>query len=121
MFSHSVMSNSLMPHGLQLTSSSVHGISQARILDWVGISFCRDGQGLGLAGQQGSWGQEVAGKVKVKVAQLCLTLCGPMDYTAHEILQTRILEWVAIPSSRGSFQPRDRTQVSWIAGKFFTS
>ena len=80
-----------------------------------------DGQGLGLAGQQGSWGQEVAGKVKVKVTQLCLTLCGPMDYTAREILQTRILEWVAIPSSRGSFQPRDRTQVSWIAGKFFTS
>ena len=40
--SHSVMSNSLMPHGLQLTSSSVHGISQARILYWVGISFSRE-------------------------------------------------------------------------------
>ena len=35
--------------------------------------------------------------VKVKVAQLCLTLCDPMDYTAHRILQARILEWVAIP------------------------
>ena len=36
------------------------------------------------------------------------------------ILQARILEWVAIPSSRGSSQPRDRTQVSHIAGRFFT-
>ena len=36
------------------------------------------------------------------------------------ILQARILEWVAMPSSRGFSQPRDRTQVSWIAGRFFT-
>ena len=42
MLSHSVMSNSLMPHGLQLTSSSVYGISQARILEWVAISFSRE-------------------------------------------------------------------------------
>ena len=51
----------------------------------------------------------------VKVAQSCLTLCGPTDYTVHEILQARILEWVAFPFFRGSFQPRDRTQVSEIA------
>ena len=51
-------------------------------------------------------------KVKVKVAQSCLTLCNPMDYTAHGILQARILEWVAVPSSRGSSQLRDQTQVS---------
>ena len=38
----------------------------------------------------------------------------------HEILQARILEWVAIPFSRGSSQPRDQTQVSHIAGRFFT-
>ena len=37
------------------------------------------------------------------------------------ILQARILEWVAFPFSRGSFQPRDRTQVSYIVGGFFTS
>ena len=37
-------------------------------------------------------------KVNVKVAQLCPTLCNPVDYTAHGILQARILEWVAIPS-----------------------
>ena len=41
-------------------------------------------------------------KVKVKVAQLCPTLCDPMDYRVHGILQARILEWVAIPFSRGS-------------------
>ena len=53
---------------------------------------------------------------KVKVAQSCLTLCNPMDYTVHGILQARILEGVAIPFSRGSSQPRDRTQVSHTAG-----
>ena len=45
----------------------------------------------------------------------------PMDYTVHGIPQARILEWVAIPSSRGSSQLRDWTQVSHIAGRFFTS
>ena len=60
-------------------------------------------------------------KVKVKFAQLCLTLCDPIDYTVHGILQARILEWVAVPFSRGYSQPRDRSQVSHIAGGFFTS
>ena len=46
-------------------------------------------------------------EVRVKVTQLCLTLCNPMDYTVHGILQARILKWVAFPFSRGSFQPRD--------------
>ena len=59
--------------------------------------------------------------VYVKVAQSCPTLCDLMDYTVHGILQARILEWVAFPFSRGSFQPRDRTQVSHIADRFFTS
>ena len=53
---------------------------------------------------------------KVKIAQSCLTLCGPVDYTVHGILQARILEWVAFLFSRESSQPRDRTQVSCIAG-----
>ena len=44
-------------------------------------------------------------EVKVKVAQLCLTLWDPMDYTVNGLLQARILEWVALPFSRGSFQP----------------
>ena len=56
----------------------------------------------------------------MKVTQSCPTLCDPMDYTIHGILQARILEKVAGPFSRGSSQPRDRTQVSRIAGRFFT-
>ena len=45
-------------------------------------------------------------KVKVKVTQSCPTLCDPMDYIVHGILQARVLEWVAFPFSRGSSQPR---------------
>ena len=65
---------------------------------------------------------EHQGKVKMRVAQLCPTLCNPMDYIVHGILQVRILEWVAFPFSRVIFptqessQPRDQTQVSHIAG-----
>ena len=44
---------------------------------------------------------------KVKVTLSCLTLCDPMDCRVHAVLQTRTLEWVAIPFSRGSSQPRD--------------
>ena len=55
--------------------------------------------------------------VLCSVIQLCLTPCNPMDCSSsgssvHGILQVRILEWVAMPSSRGSSQSRDRTQVS---------
>ena len=58
------------------------------------------------------------------VTQSSLTLCNPMNCSmpgssVHGIFQTRILEWVAISSSRGSSQPRDRTQVSCTAGRFF--
>ena len=61
----------------------------------------------------------------VLVAQECLTLCNPMDcsppgFSVHGILQARILEWLAIPFSRESSQPRDWTWVSFIAGRFFT-
>ena len=58
---------------------------------------------------------------KVKVAQSCLPLCDPMDCIVHEVLQARILEWVSFPFSRGSSKPRDGTQVSRFAGRFFTS
>ena len=81
--------------------SSVHGVSQARILEWVAISFSKTA----------TW--------KVKVAQSCPTLCDPMDYAVHGILQARILEWVAFSFSRGSSQPRDRTQVTRITDGFF--
>ena len=65
------------------------------------------------------------GKMKVKVTQLCPTLCDPMDYIVHGLLQTRILEWVAftffgdLPNP--GIEPRSPTQVFSIAGGFFTS
>ena len=59
--------------------------------------------------------------MRVKVAQSCPTLCDPIGYTVHGILQARILEWVAFPFSQELSQPRDRTQVSHTAGRFFTS
>ena len=62
--------------------------------------------------------------VCVLAAQLCL-ICDPLDCSPpgssiHGILQARTLEWVAMPSSRGSSQPKDWTWVSCIAGGFFT-
>ena len=57
--------------------------------------------------------------------QSCLTLCGPKDCSppgssVHGTLQARILEWAAIPFSRGSSRPQDRTRLSCTAGRFFT-
>ena len=63
--------------------------------------------------------------VCVLVAQLCPTLCDPMDYSPpdssiHGISQSRILEWVTIPFSWESSWPRDQTRVFCITSKFFT-
>ena len=63
--------------------------------------------------------------VCVLVSQLCLTLCDPMDYSSsdssvHGILQSRILDWVAIPFSSKTSQPKDQSQISCITGRFFT-
>ena len=87
---------------------------------------------------QGIWEQELmagwdmgmgrrAGESKgLRWNQLCAVLswdrlCDPMDWgSVHGLLQARILEWVAMPSSRESSQSRDWTQVSCIAGRFFT-
>ena len=62
--------------------------------------------------------------VCVLVSQSCSTLCDLMDYSppsssVHGIFQARTLEWVAISFSKGSSQPRNRTQVSCTAGRFF--
>ena len=91
----------------RLTGSSVHGISQARILMWVAISFCRRssqprGQTRIFCIVGGYFTTELPGKPLNKslfpclVAQSCLTLCNPMDcslpgYSVHRILQARIL------------------------------
>ena len=84
---------------------------------------------------QGTWVPSLVGELRFRVcvcvcasvgsaAQSCPTLCDPTDCSSpgssvHGILQARILEWVAIPFSRGSSQPRDQTQASCIAGRFF--
>ena len=112
-----------------LPGSSVHGIFQASILEWLAISFSRiwifptQRLNLGLLHYKQIlyhlshyWSP-----VKVKVTQSCLTLCNAMDCIVHGILQARIIEWVVFPFSRGSSQPRDRTGVSCTAGGFFTN
>ena len=63
--------------------------------------------------------------MKMLVAQLCPALCdrmvcSPPGFTVHGIFQLRILEWVSISFSRGSFGVRDQTRVTCAAGRFFT-
>ena len=65
-------------------------------------------------------------RARAQPPQACLTLCGPKDCSlpgssVRGILQTGVLEWASTPFPRGSSPPRDRTQVSCIAGAFFTS
>ena len=78
-------------------------------------------------GGECSWGlpQDNRSLHFVLVAQSCLTLCNltdcsPPGSSVYGIVQARILEWVAIPLSRGPSPPRDRTHVPCIAGRFFT-
>ena len=67
--------------------------------------------------------------MRVKSLQSCPTLCDPLDCSLpgpsiHGFLQTRTLEWVAMPSSRGSSRPRDRTRISHVScvgRRFFTT
>ena len=91
-----------------LPGSSFHGISQARVLEWGAIA-CRT--------LQVKWSV----LYKSESHSVGRTLCNSMAYTVHGILQARILERVAFAFSRGSSQPRDETQVSLIAGGFFTN
>ena len=117
--------------------SSVHGILQARILEWVAFPSPGDLPDPGIkprspALQAESLPSEPPGKPiyvythistwkwKWKVLSR-FRLCDPMDYSVHGIFQARILEWVAFPFSRILSQLRDWTQVSRIAGRFFSS
>ena len=117
--------------------SSVHGILQARILKWVAISFSR----RSFPPRNQTQVSCIAGRFftteppenpvllhesesENEVAQSCPTFCNPVGCSrpgssVHGILQARILKWVAISFSRGSSQPKDRTQVSCIAGRCF--
>ena len=67
------------------------------------------------------WQMDLCHQSEAKLTQSRPTLCDPMGYTVHGILQARILEWVAFLFRRGSSQPRDWTKVYRIAGRFFTS
>ena len=127
------------PTNYSISGSSVHGILQARILEWVTVPFSRGSsqprdqtQISHIAGRfLTSWAtREALNKSSLNFLMLCLviqscpTLCDPMDCSlpgssVHGVLQARILEWVAMPSSRGSSQPKDWTQVSCIKGRFF--
>ena len=69
--------------------------------------------------------QKIKNKITMKVKMKSLSLFDPVDFSPsgpsiHGIFQARILEWISIFFSRGSFQPRDRTQVSHILGRLFT-
>ena len=76
-----------------------------------------------------TWKTQCENAAAAKSLQSCPTLCNPMNCSlpgssVHGILQARILEWVAVPSSRESFQPRDRTFISMplaSASRFFTT
>ena len=62
----------------------------------------------------------LSAQVCAKSLQSCLTLCDPMDCSppgssVDGILQARILQWVAMPCSRGSSQPKDRTHISYVS------
>ena len=130
------------PMGHSPPGFPVHGILQARILEWVampssrGSSQHRDENCLLyiLHWQEGSlplvppgnpW-QSLSLSLSLSRRSVVSDSCNPVDYSSpdssvHGILQARILEWVAIFFSRGSSQPRNRTQVSCIAGGFFTN
>ena len=95
------------------------GFSWSRDWTWVSRVSCIGRQILY------HWATWEAPIRQVLVTELCPTLCNPMDCSppgssVHGILQARILEWVAISFSRGSSQPRNRTQVSCFTDRFFT-
>ena len=82
--------------------SSIHGIFQARVLEWGAIAF------------------QFSSVHFSSVAQSCPTLCNPKDCSlpgssVHGFLQARILEWVAMPSSRGSSPPKDPNCIAYVS------
>ena len=109
------------------------------ILEWVAFPFSRESSqprdrtqvSCIARGCFTSWAPREAFQILhwkksgSEVAQSCPTLCDPRDcslpgFSVHGIFQARVLEWVAISFSRGSSWPRDRPQVSCIAGRRFT-
>ena len=116
------------------SDSSVHGIFQSRILEWVDISYSWESSRLrdrthvpcDSCIARRFFTAEPPGLPPLspmkwsEVAQSCPTLCDPMDCSppgssVHGIFQAWILEWVAISFSRGSSWPRDQTLISYIS------
>ena len=107
--------------------SSVHGILQARIWEWVAMSFSR----VSSQPRNRSQVPRIAGGFFTSiycccclVAKSCQTLCNPMDSSppgssVHGISQVRILEWVDVSFSRGFSRSRDQTRISCLAGGLF--
>ena len=91
------------PMDCSLLGSSVHGILQARILEWVAVPFSR--------GSSQHFGGSNPGHQH----------CRQILYHLSHQGSPRIMEWVAYPFSRGSSLLRNRTGVSCIAGGFFTN
>ena len=126
------------PMDCSLSGFSVHEILQARILEWAdissfrGSSWPRDWTWASYVSCMGRpilchWTSWEIGPTAMKVlfTQSCPTLCDPMDCSppdssVYGILQAGILKWITIPFSRGSSPPRDQTQASCTAGRFFT-
>ena len=104
-----------------LPRSSIHGIFQARVLEWVAIKL--DSIPTSVTDKPSHL---ITSKVKVKsLSRVQLFATPQTDYnltgsSAHGIFQARILEWVAISFSRRSSQLRDWTLVSRIVGRLFT-
>ena len=107
------MSQLFASGGQSIGASASVSVFPMNIQDWFPIGW------TGLISLQSKGLSRVFSNTTVQKHQFC-TLWDPMDYIVHGILQTRIWEWVAVPFSRGSSQPRDQTQVSRIAGAFFT-
>ena len=120
--------NPCLPHCRQILYHLSHQGSP-RILEWVACVFSRGPSQprnqTGLSCTTWVLSLEPPGKPCKPFSSVqslsCVQLCDSMDCIVHGILQARILEWVAVPFSRGSSQPRDRTQVSCVAGGSFTS
>ena len=99
------------PMDCSLLGSSVHGIFQARVLEWGAIAF-----------------SDIFASYPKSVCMCSVTSVmsdslddSPPGSSVHGISQARILEWVAMPSSRGSSQPRDQTCISCLADGFYTT
>ena len=101
-----------------------------KCLTWAWVSLLLSWGHVGLAWERKvmGWKVEFGSRARECESVRCSVVstslqpvdCSPPGSSVHGILQARILEWLAVPFSRGSSLPRDRTQVSRITGRFFT-